>query len=232
MKKLIVSGLLLAFTSTTASAAIVTYGNRAAFAAATGAATIETFTNTAHFPISSGILNSSTTEAGLTAGEILAGVTYRTTPCVNNNVCFNIDAGGGFVGGFLDSIGGDRVLTVDFDSAQGAFGFDTNGLMPTFTVSIFSGATQIYSGSLALSQPGMNFFGFASSSANITRVLIDGTSPNTSFNFALDNFTFNGGPVVITDPVPEPAAWALMLSGFGIVGAAIRRRPKVQVAFA
>ena len=31
--------------------------------------------------------------------------------------------------------------------------------------------------------------------------------------------------------VPEPATWAMMLGGFGIVGAAMRRR-KVLVAFA
>lgn len=32
--------------------------------------------------------------------------------------------------------------------------------------------------------------------------------------------------------VPEPAAWAMMLAGFGLVGAAMRRREKVAVAFA
>lgn len=32
--------------------------------------------------------------------------------------------------------------------------------------------------------------------------------------------------------VPEPAAWALMITGFGMVGAAMRRRTKVQVTYA
>jgi len=32
--------------------------------------------------------------------------------------------------------------------------------------------------------------------------------------------------------VPEPAAWAMMLAGFGLVGAAMRRREKVSVTFA
>jgi hypothetical protein len=32
--------------------------------------------------------------------------------------------------------------------------------------------------------------------------------------------------------VPEPAAWAMMLAGFGLVGAAMRRREKVAVTFA
>jgi hypothetical protein len=32
-------------------------------------------------------------------------------------------------------------------------------------------------------------------------------------------------------PVPEPAAWAMMLAGFGITGAAMRRRSKATVRF-
>jgi PEP-CTERM motif len=32
--------------------------------------------------------------------------------------------------------------------------------------------------------------------------------------------------------VPEPAAWALMIAGFGLVGSAARRRAKVQVTYA
>ena len=31
-----------------------------------------------------------------------------------------------------------------------------------------------------------------------------------------------------TSAVPEPASWAMMLGGFGLVGAALRRRPKVH----
>jgi hypothetical protein len=32
--------------------------------------------------------------------------------------------------------------------------------------------------------------------------------------------------------VPEPASWALMIAGFGLVGAAMRRRARVRVAYA
>jgi hypothetical protein len=32
--------------------------------------------------------------------------------------------------------------------------------------------------------------------------------------------------------VPEPASWALMLGGFGMVGGALRSRRKVAVRFA
>ena len=33
-------------------------------------------------------------------------------------------------------------------------------------------------------------------------------------------------------PVPEPATWALMIAGFGLVGAAMRRQARVSVAYA
>ncbi len=40
------------------------------------------------------------------------------------------------------------------------------------------------------------------------------------------NYAFKAGNV------PEPAAWAMMLAGFGLVGSAMRRREKVAVTFA
>lgn len=37
---------------------------------------------------------------------------------------------------------------------------------------------------------------------------------------------------VAPPPVPEPAAWAMMLGGFGLLGATMRRRQRTTVAFA
>lgn len=54
----------------------------------------------------------------------------------------------------------------------------------------------------------------------------------------LDEITFNNGSVsgvvlYSTGPaVPEPATWAMMLSGFGLMGAAMRRRTRTTVSFA
>ena len=46
----------------------------------------------------------------------------------------------------------------------------------------------------------------------------------------LNNLTFTAS-LAATPAVPEPATWGLMIAGFGIAGAALRRKPKVAVSF-
>jgi hypothetical protein len=70
--------------------------------------------------------------------------------------------------------------------------------------------------------------------------------PNRALSFL--GFSSNGGPLNIafsnsfeldvtgfltkTTAVPEPAAWAMFIAGFGLAGAAMRRRPRMTVRFA
>ncbi len=42
--------------------------------------------------------------------------------------------------------------------------------------------------------------------------------------FGLDGISFNVAPPPPVGGVPEPASWALLIAGFGLVGAAMRRR--------
>lgn len=58
----------------------------------------------------------------------------------------------------------------------------------------------------------------------------------TSVSFTSANFTYiELDNITVTDigtaAVPEPATWAMMLVGLGMVGAAVRRRQKVAVNF-
>nr|WP_314445732.1 PEPxxWA-CTERM sorting domain-containing protein [uncultured Sphingomonas sp.] len=43
--------------------------------------------------------------------------------------------------------------------------------------------------------------------------------------FAVFSFT---GPASVTAPVPEPSTWAMMMVGFGAIGASMRRRRRVS----
>ena len=54
---------------------------------------------------------------------------------------------------------------------------------------------------------------------------IGGTDPNRTF---LDDVVIAANTV----GVPEPAAWAMMIAGFGLAGAVTRRRMRIRVAFA
>jgi PEP-CTERM motif len=48
------------------------------------------------------------------------------------------------------------------------------------------------------------------------------------FEFVIDNIAVQAaGP-----SVPEPASWALMIAGFGLTGAAMRRKTKVRITYA
>lgn len=47
----------------------------------------------------------------------------------------------------------------------------------------------------------------------------------------LNNLTFTASLVAAPGAVPEPATWGLMIAGFGIAGAVLRRKPKVAVSF-
>jgi hypothetical protein len=193
--------------STGTSASITVFTDRSAFEAATGATTVEDFTSGPHFPITSGILNSSTNEVvavgtPIVPGTILPGVTY-STPVGTGNF-FNIDLGGRFDGGFLDTVTGPRVLTITFDAAQNGFGFDTNELMGAFTVVINGADVENFS---AVSSSTPTFFGFESSSRNILTATIAGDS--RFVGFAIDNFTYS---------IPEPSTWAMMLIGFAGLG--------------
>ena len=81
----------------------------------------------------------------------------------------------------------------------------------------YLGGVLQHSVSLAALESGPTFYSL--NWANIDKVTFVGESGHS----VLDNISVNGGAV------PEPAAWALMIGGFGLAGATLRRRR--QVAF-
>jgi hypothetical protein len=214
--------LAIALAAMTAQAGTITeYFDRVSFDIAAGTVTVESFTPTSHLDIPSGILNSSTNlpDIDLLGGDILPGVTYSTVVDGNSASSneFNIDAGGGgFAGGFLDSLNQNTVrpLTVAFDAPVQAFGFDTEGLFGGTDQTVQIGAT-----TLTLTLPTTNanfFFGFVSTAADIGGAVIssNGTSSGNIYGFAVDNFTFSAESA---PAIPEPGTLVLLLAGLSIL---------------
>lgn len=124
---------------------------------------------------------------------------------------------------FLSIYGGQA--TFNFSSAIRAFGMYVGGQeISSINVAFNNGTNQ----TILLDPNGyggqLGFIGFTDSSNLITSVRLNAENDI----LAVDDVRFavgNGG-------VPEPAAWALMLSGFGLVGGAMRRRRATAVTYA
>jgi len=102
-----------------------------------------------------------------------------------------------------------------------------NGLGPIF-VEYFNGATLLGSynlnsgpGGMLLNQFGVNF----GPGTQITRMTFVSTLGG-QLNTGIDNVTVD----FLRTGVPEPATWALLIAGFGVVGGAMRTRRRAALA--
>ena len=67
--------------------------------------------------------------------------------------------------------------------------------------------------------------------ANLTSLTFTYSATSSDHEFSLDNIVLSPG---VAAAVPEPASWAMMIGGFGMIGGAMRRQRKVKttVSFA
>ncbi len=86
-----------------------------------------------------------------------------------------------------------------------------------YTVSLGS---QIYSGTLAQAQPFTATSATVALAAGIYTLAFTAHTASGDNSALIDRVSIDAAP----DAVPEPATWALMLSGFGVIGATMRRR--------
>lgn len=73
-------------------------------------------------------------------------------------------------------------------------------------------------------------YDFTATDSRTTLSLYNGTT-NTDF-IGLDNVSVSGPSAIPPGAVPEPASWAMMIAGFGLTGAALRRRRRATLRFA
>ncbi len=98
-----------------------------------------------------------------------------------------------------------------------------SGGTPNFYQVLFDGA-QLFSATNSAA------FGYTNFSTN---AIASGVSTGLTFNFQHDPSFFrldNVSVTAVNGAVPEPATWAMMLIGFGAIGASMRRRRKITAA--
>ena len=187
-------------------------GAAAAFAAAIGGGILETFETRALGSFAS---------LALAGGATLTGSNINSA---NQEIKDVVTCSDAFCG-FNTTLGGSRFL--DLYGGTATFSFAT----PIDSFGAYFGGTQIASISLTFNdgvsreiflptQFGINFVGFTDFGSSISSITVNALNDIIS----VDDVRFSGA---LGGGVPEPATWALMISGFGMVGGAMRRRRAV-----
>ena len=216
MKSLTSLITLVALTAAVAApavASVAVYTSKSAYLAAT------TITHTAGFEVFAyGPTRNPLTEDGITfstAGAIDLYITPPGSPLTQNTQVFPTTS---------LSADGDENFDIRLASGQsfGAIGMDyiTNRFGPPAVVLYGSGGQLIGSFLILQGPETLGFFGLISTTPiGYARTVVDRGYISDS---ALDNVRIGFG----VSGTPEPAAWAMMLAGFGLVGCALRsRRP-------
>jgi PEP-CTERM motif len=88
----------------------------------------------------------------------------------------------------------------------------------------FNGSTLLFTYMFGVSDPNFQTVSYANFVTPINRFTFVSTLGG-QLNTGLDNISISGGPGV----VPEPASWAMLIAGFGLVGA-VRRRQRFSLS--
>lgn len=216
LKQFMMLGLLAG--AGAAQASVVSFTDRALFDAATTGQAVDTFGNA---PGSTYVGGAPYVRDGftMTVNDIYL---FNVNPSVTT---YYYDWGTGNV--MLTRQFG--VLTITFDAPTTAFGFDlgtfaddgdpsTPAGQPStlYSFPVFVGTAQGNFTVDTFDIPNLAFFGLTSSTPFSSVTITSG-----------DNFTIIDNVTLATanaGVIPEPGTWALMIAGFGLVGASMRRR--------
>lgn len=157
----------------------------------------------------------------ITGTNFGAGVSGISNTTLGNLYGFDVGNGAGKWLGFPT---GDATFT--FAGSTHAFGFYSTGVQSvfgtTFQVSFTDGSSQLLNVPVNVNG-GVNFFGLVDTKA-FSKITISRPGNDA---WGIDNVSY-GFPAA--SPTPEPASWALMLGGFGMLGTAMRRRKATPLA--
>ena len=202
----------------TAQAAFTVFTTQAAFNTATSAQGVDTYTG---FSITGTTGSPITRTAGVygytgTAANDFFGAGTTANPWLSTNTATDSILFNGFTN-TPNAIGGN------FFGSDVAGAFAAGNITLTAVDSLGATSTQTITGATVTS-----FLGFVST-GNIVSLTVTSVQPTTGFLWpTVDNLTL--AKRAAAGGVPEPMTWAMMIAGFGMVGASMRRRSGSVVA--
>ncbi len=168
------------------------------------------------------VLNDFTITTG--AANYGAGLSGINNTTLGTLYGFNVTAGGSQWYGFPDFVATNATLT--FNQPLISVGTWISGIQTLFTsevtLELVGGGTQSFSLPLN-TNGGAQFFGIVSDVAFTKVIFHQLNNPGYADAFGIDDLSYGFAPV------PEPAVWAMLISGFGLVGATARRRNRHKV---
>lgn len=133
---------------------------------------------------------------------------------------------------YLSVLGGGNA-TIAF-GGNGATGFSLDigsvDAVNVLTLNFVGGTTQVFTGSDLVANPNGNQQADATN-GRFRFSLAAGDPRIASLTFASGANSFEVDRLAVAG-IPEPATWAMMIGGFGVIGAAARRRSRAQVTYA
>ena len=223
-----------------AQAAETAYTDKAAFTAAAGLSQTETFgtATIGNFASVGGVYNATFDGFKVTGQNngnyvgISNGPTASSGPNYAIPTNFYDGSGTNKYLTWANITGGTISLTINFNKATTAFGFDyfDTDYSDSYQVNVPGG--NLYNSppfALAVGQASTGFFGLVSSTPFTSVFITDKYYGGYISDEGIDNLVTNGAGSVVGG-VPEPTTWALLVAGFGFVGATARRRRSAVVA--
>jgi hypothetical protein len=219
--------LLLAAVSTfgisgTANATFTIFTNQAAFLAAVtnvGVDTFDNFSNTSSTPSPINRNAGPYNYTGTVTTTSFFGAGSGADHWLSTNTATDTMTFSAFTGG-VQAAGGNF------------FGSDVAGLFLPGSIVITATDANGTSSQTITNATTTSFLGFVSTNA-ISALTVTSVQPtNGSFLWPTVNNLTLAQRANATPAVPEPASWAMMIAGFGLVGGAMRRRTTVRFAAA
>ncbi len=166
-----------------------------------------------------------------------AAAIFSTTPAISADFIFDFETTTPLFGGPVRGTGTVTTDDVTFDS-RGFTAQRITGVQGTFNGSAITGLASPFGANNLYYLTGPSFvdgsgLGFATAAGTSVNLFFQSSASSYRVN-SINPFTssFVSASSSALGAVPEPATWAMMIVGFGVVGAGLRRKRNIGTAIA